>query len=36
MADFLTGEALDDFYMAIDEDLFWEDEEFQSDLTKCV
>lgn len=36
MADFISGEALDDIYMAIEEDLFWEDEGFQSDLNKCV
>ena len=36
MADFVTGDDLDDLFIAIEEDLFWEDEEFKSDLNKSV
>ena len=31
MADFVRGDKLDDLFLVIEEDLFWEDEEFKSD-----
>ena len=31
MADFVRGDELDDLFLVIENDLFWEDEEFKSD-----
>ena len=36
MADFVTGDELDDLCLAIEEDLFWEDEGFNQDMDNCV
>ena len=34
--DFLLGEQLEDLYLAIETDIFWEDEEFLNDVDVCV
>ena len=36
MADFVSGQDLDDLFFAIDEDLFWEDQAYQNDVSTCV
>ena len=36
MAEYIAGDELDDLFMAIEEDLFWEDQEFRSDVEQTI